>query len=59
MPDISGSVYRFIADISYEKRTVHLDSTISKSKDANLEIAICRFSDGKVQKDKNSIISEL
>lgn len=57
VPDISGPVSRFIADIDYETRTVNLDATISKSSDADLEIAIWRFGDGKVQKNEDDNIA--
>ena len=50
VPDINGPVSRFIATIDFETRTVNLDSTISKTIDAEEKIAIWRFGDGNVIK---------
>lgn len=58
MPDVTGPVSRFVADIDFENRVVALDATISKSPDADLEIAIWRLGDGTVIKSENTEINE-
>lgn len=50
VPDVSGPVSRFIADIDFENRTVNFDATITKSTDADQKITIWRLGDGKVIK---------
>jgi hypothetical protein len=50
VPDISGPVSRFIADVDFENREVHLDATISKTTDSEKKITIWRLGDGKMMK---------
>ena len=53
VPDISGPVSRFVANIDFDSGTVNLDATISKTTDAEKKITIWRMGDGKVIKSSS------